>query len=514
MRPERINAIIADINKIRDIYTPLWVQIAQFLSPESGLFYGETKRDEDKNLSVAQYKRIIDQTPIWALKTTIAGLFNALTPPNKKWFAFDASDDEGYYLAKEIEEFIYGEVLESSGFYKLVPQALRELISFGTFCMRKQYLRETIKFKQFTIGSYAIGQDSFGEIDKVAVQYECQVAEFEEEFGFLADDMKLKQKTDTIQYDGLAIKNYNNDVDDNGLKREWIEYYIYKNQVVRKVSYKTNPFLVARFDLTQSAKGWGLGNGLRGIGAIASLQQLLLDFCNAVEEQFDPSTIINADIFKSGDINFGAGVQNFVSVAGGNLKDFAAVNARTINFNYEGFFAALTEFRKMSEKMLDADIFVTVSGAGKNMTAYEVASLEQEKLLRFGSLFQNITTEFLTPLIQEFVDYFYYKKNIPAQKRPKVNYHGMLVIAQRYEELQKMQNAYAIIGNIGNVKPEIWDNIDVDAIPKEVFRLLGLNTNKLNSADTVVAIRQGRAQAAMAQQQSQQMPMPEVLMSA
>lgn len=497
---DKVNSIIAGMDNTRDKYVPLWITIAKYLTPESGVFYSMTKEDADNNLNVSQYKRIIDQTPIWALKTTIAGLFNALTPPSKKWFCLENSDDDydDYGLTKDIERFIY-QNLDSSDFYKLVPQALRELLAFGTFCSRRQYLPETIKFKLFTIGTYSIRQDSFGKIDGVSVKYETKVSEFEEEFGFIPEKAKMKKPDEIICFKGLAVKNYAGELDDKGLNREWIEYYIYDDFIFKRDGHKSNPFLVARFDLTQSAKGWGIGNGMRAIGNVMSLQQLLMDFCNAVEEQFDPSTIINQDLFQNGNISFEPGRQNYVSGVMGELKN-AVTNARTISYNYEAFMALLTEFRTMAQRMLDSDIFLTISGARKNMTATEVASLEQEKLLRFGTLFQNITTEFLTPLVLEYVEYYYYVNNIKQKSQPSVKYFGLLSQAQKLEELQKIQASITFIASIAQFNPEILDCIKFDEIPEKVFRLTGLNYDLIRSKEDVKAIRTARAQAAQDQQ--------------
>jgi hypothetical protein len=503
---KKINAIISSIGETRDNYSPLWARVSQFLTPETGLFYQDYKSDYDKDLNISQYSAIVEQTPIWALKTTVAGLFNALTPPNKKWFALTAENKEQADFAKEIEAFIYEQVNstknESGGFYKIVPQVLRELIAYGTCCLRYQYVDKTMKYLLFTIGTYAIGQDKFGVIDKVGIRYQMQIYEFEDEFKYLPEALKNKDKTDFIEFESLLIKNYAKEPDDKGSVKDWIEYYIYDHkEIIKKQAYKKSPFLVARFDLTQSAHGWGIGNGVRAIGNIESLQKLLIDFCNAIEEQFDPAVIVNQSLFDNGRLSFEAGAQNFASMIGNPLQNNAVINARTINFNYEGFFAALSEFRNMTMKMLDADIFLSISGAGKEMTAYETKLLEQEKLLRFGTLFQNITSELLTPLIYEYVEFYYYIFNTRKEQMIDIKYFGLLAQAQKEEELNKLMLGLNAVFQQANFNPEILDNIAFDKIPQGVFNALSLGSKYLKNQQDVNAVRQQRAQ--MQQQQMQ-----------
>jgi hypothetical protein len=497
MTAENIKKKINKLWTIQKNYARIWYQVTKYLTPENGTYCIDVIREAGSELSIKDYKYIIEQTPIWALKTTIAGIVNAICPQNSRWFSLSAQDDVDYINAKDIENFIY-ENLENTDFYGILNMALREFKCFGSFCARKQIEKDKLLHKIYTIGSYAIDVDKYKNVDAVAVKYDIAISDLEKDFGFVPAKFRHTPKDKDVLLDVLSARNINGDFDDKGAKRKYIEYYISGNEILAKIGYDELPFLVARDDYRGQTDGWGVGSAVRAIGNIVSIQSLLLDFCSALEEQFDPAALINQELFQRGNISFKAGAQNYVNANGADLSK-SVVNARQVQFNYEGFFAALTQFQNMCTRMLDADIFISVSGANKQMTAYETATLNQEKILRLGSLSSVISEQLITPLLKEYVEFYYYQNNIPKKQKIKINYIGALQSLQNQDELRKYIQGLSLLGNIGLLS---W--VKQEKIPTKIFRLIGINTNIIKSPEEYMRDMQAQAQMQGQIQQAQQ----------
>lgn len=497
--PKELNYIITEIEHSRDILVPVWATIAKWLIPESGQFFGVSKKNKEYQIDINRYREMIDIQPRWALKTATSGILNALMPENRKWFAFENSDKgyDNYGLAKDMEKDTY-DALHRDGFYSLAAQGIQELNVFGTFMKRKQFTPDGIKFIKFPIGSYSIGQNIYEEDDKVSVKYEYQKYEFEKEFKVTLKKYKDKKPTDTIYFHTLAIKNYDNTPDDKGRKREWIEYYFDGNEIFKTEGYRENPYDISKFDSSQTKNGWGVGNGIRSIGSIKSQQMLMLEFCNALEKQMNPATAYDASIFNNGRIDLNAGGVNAVVRSGGDISKTVLTSMQNINFNYEVANYMMDKFTSMINKCLDADIFVSVSGARKQMTAYETGILEQEKILRLGALSSNLTKNFIRPTLMGYADYYYYKHGLKKQDQIDITFYGYMALVQKMQEVNNLIQGMGIIGKMSGIMPSILARIKEENIPEKVVKLLNLDADLLATPEEAEAKinAQMRAQAA------------------
>jgi len=82
----------------------------------------------------------------------------------------------------------------------------------------------------------------------------------------------------------------------------------------------------------------------------------------------------------------------------------------------------------------------------------------------------------------------------------KVEYVSLLAQAQKAVGVAAIERTLGFAGSLAQLKPEVIDNLDGDAMLREFVDQVGPPPNTLTSPDDVAKIRQGRARQAEQQQ--------------
>ena len=289
MKFEQVERRFNNMDDIRKSRLPLFSVLSTYLMPHNDPYY----IDKDGQFTLQRYCQLIENTPLWALNVTAAGIFNAIMPSGKKWFRLESADNDlnNYTMTKYVEEYVYKKV-ETSKVNEILIDNIADMIVYGISVNQKRISKDgKTDIIKLAPGAAGVAVNSKNEVNGVSLECKTTLYEFERDFGFLPRESLGKSPFDEIEYKILATENALGDLDDKGLKQNWIEYYFYsgKKEVLKKIGYKRNPYLVCRMGKAQN--GWGIGNGIKTIGAMASLNELMKDFFNALEEQFDPSTV-------------------------------------------------------------------------------------------------------------------------------------------------------------------------------------------------------------------------------
>jgi hypothetical protein len=501
-----INKIVKEIETSKDLLVPIWASISKWLMPEACQFFAHTKKDKEYQIDINKYREHINMSPYWALKTAASGIMNALMPENKKWFALKDKKNSlyDYSVAKKIENYAYP-TISKDGFYSLGTLAVKELNAFGNFLVRKNFTKDGLKFIKFPLGSYSIGSDIYGEVDKISVKYEYQIYEFKKEFKTEVPlKYRNKKETEIIFFHTLLIKNLDKTKDDKGVTRDWIEYHICDNTVFKTAGYVKNPYTYCQLDKASLYSGWGIGSGIRSLATIKSIQSLMLEFCNALEKHLNPAAAYDVSVFENGNVDLEAGARNAISRSNGDISKCIA-NLGVQDINFQVFQYMLDKFENMVNRCLDADIFLSVSGAGKQMTAYEAAIIETEKTLRMGSISSNITSQYTIPMLQNYADYYYYVNGYAKQDEIETELYGYMALVQKMQDLQNLTQGLGIIGNLAQLAPQIINRINADKIPEKIVRLLNLDDDFLVSPQEA-AQKSADMQRALAQEEQARNP--------
>ena len=145
------------------------------------------------------------------------------------------------------------------------------------------------------------------------------------------------------------------------------------------------------------------------------------------------------------------------------------------------------------------------------MTATEVMQRTEENMRILGPTYDRLEREFLVPLVKRAYGILSRQGVIPPPP-PQLTgepftYESPLARAQRLNELSAINQGIAIATPIIQLKPDVVDVIDLDNIMRQIFILAGTSPEIVRDEDTVMQVRQERAQqqaemqaAAMAEQ--------------
>jgi hypothetical protein len=142
------------------------------------------------------------------------------------------------------------------------------------------------------------------------------------------------------------------------------------------------------------------------------------------------------------------------------------------------------------------------------MTATEVAERHEEKLLMLGPVLERLQNELLDPLIEMTFDQIMEAGIAPPppeelQGSPiNVELVSMLAQAQRAVGTNSIDRFIGNLGAVAQFKPEVLDKLDADKWADIYADSLGLPAQIMVAEDQVQALRQQRAQAQQAAQQS------------
>jgi len=133
--------------------------------------------------------RIINETPIFALRTLAAGLMAGLTSPARPWFRLAVRDMDiscnthvGLWLDIVTRRIL--SVLSQSNAYNALHVIYEELGCFGTGCVLiEEDYNDIIRCQTLTAGEYYLASSGKNQIDTLYREYVLTVAQVVERFG-------------------------------------------------------------------------------------------------------------------------------------------------------------------------------------------------------------------------------------------------------------------------------------------------------------------------------------------
>ena len=135
---------------------------------------------------------MINETPVFALRTLAAGLMAGLTSPARPWFRLsirdmDVSDNTPVRLwLDEVTKRVLTVLSQSNG-YNALHVIYEELGCFGTGCMLiEEDYDDVIRCQTLTAGEYYLASSGKNQIDTLYREYVLATGQVVERFGLEA----------------------------------------------------------------------------------------------------------------------------------------------------------------------------------------------------------------------------------------------------------------------------------------------------------------------------------------
>ena len=265
--------------------------------------------------------------------------------------------------------------------------------------------------------------------------------------------------------------------------------------ILEESGYNEFPAVVGRWGASATSVYSEESPGMIAIGDTKQMRHQYLQKGNALDYQVNPALLL-PESAKDHELDFLPGGRSYVSnpTAADQVKPAFDVQIPLGDIN-----ADIMEAQNRINAAFYVDMFLMLAGRTKEMTAFEVAQRNEEKLVQLGPVFSRLNNEVLRGTIERVFNILQRAGQLPqppqslAGRPLNVEYTSMLAKAQRSIRAASLRNYLADLGMVAQMKPEILSKVNPFAIADEFA--------DYHSVAPSVVVPTEDAQAQIAQQQ-------------
>jgi hypothetical protein len=420
----------------------------------------------------------------------------------------------------KVEKVLY-RVFARSNLYHVLPSLYKEFAGFGTGCMLVEPdYRTVIRCRPQTIGSYVLGQDASGRVNRFGRTIWMTVGQMVERFGLEAVPDRIRQAfhahdlNQWHQVQHLIEPNVGRDVESPfGVDKPFRSLYWLKGDTsnagtadpdgfLYRGGYDEFPVMAPRWE-TVGEEAYGCESpGWVGIGESKMLQTQVEDWLEASDQALHPAITAPASLMGQG-VDLLPGGVNYVN-------DDSQVGINPIGaagLNLEASLKGMDMTKQEVREAFFVDLFLMFNNLeGPEKTAREIMERSSEKLLMLGPMLQRTYSELLDPLVDRAFNIAWRAKILPpppdgaSGSDIRVEYISVLAQAQKMVGTTAMEQFIGFVGNVASARPDVLDKVDTDQLVDEYGDMLGVPAKILVPDEEVSAIRQQRLRQQQAQQ--------------
>ncbi len=510
-----------------------WIQnysdLARFILPRRSIWLtqsaGGLPSPNTMTRGLEINESILDPTATFATRICAGGLMSGLASPSRPWFKMVPAqrgvniDDEARQWLDSIEDVIYT-VLARSNFYNAFAQECEDIVIFGT-AVNIIYEDEKDLIRCYTpcVGEYYLASGATMRVDGLYRAFVMTVAQMVDFFGLencSPDIQKLwKEKGGALTTERLVAHSIEpNFAVGNGVGKvkgdfTWREvYWMYGSGGAYPMAmrgFMDNPFTASRWS-TQSNDAYGRSPGMDILPDVRQLQVETARKAEGIEKGLRPPLIGSAELLNkpttqlpghltilNGDVGPGKGIRSIYD-AQFDLdhvsQDIALIQARIKTGLFNDLFLAIIE------------------GPTNEKTKFEIQARLTEKMQVIGPVIENLLSESLQPKLKRIFSILKRKGMIPPTPKSMqgvpldIQFVSILALAQKSASTGGIEALMRMVGELGQIHPDVLDIPDFDETLQEYNDLLGNKQKILKGPKTIAAVRQQRAEQQKQQQQS------------
>lgn len=526
----------------RTSYEPIMADLRDYITPEIGQSLNTDSASQQDNHGQRHDQKILNSLPTEAAMTLASGMQAGITSPSSPWFRLSVPFDWMQFAPGVRQWLDYVQdairrVIAGSNMYEIFHSSYIHMGVFGISCAVLVEDDETVVHgKILDQGSYAIGVNKRGEVDTVYRTFSWTVRQIAEEFGVDKLPEQLQEKLQSSSKGNRDDDTYYNihcliEPNSNALELPetmgkpfrsiyWMDGS-YKNSkgsgILAIRHYSGNPIFCPRWATSPGVGVYGYGPGRMCIGDCMQLQEMEKDKLKAVRKVVDPPMAV-PDSLKGTVLNtFPGGITYFSSVG---LS--AGKPAISPLYEISPDLRALAETIRITENRIKTMFYYDLFKMFSDMeyktppTAEEIIEKKQEKLVNLGPVVESMSSD-LNKVLNRIFQIMWDRGIIPAPPEEliqnatsdsmnlKIEYISPLATAQRIIGLQSLQQYSNYIGQLAQLKPDVLDKFDADAIADHAAESLGIPANVRPDKKVIDKIRADRAKQMKQQQASEQM---------
>lgn len=499
-----------------------WKELREYICPYRGRFLGEQPDEYKPDLS-----KILDSTPLTALRMLSAGMQSGLTSPSRQWFKLSLHDP-AMSEEQSVQEWcdkvqsLMMRVMASSGFYRALHSLYEEIAVFGTSCLViMPDWDHVIDVITLSTGTYYLGRSTGARIDSLYRDMWMTAGEIASEFGeancSAAVCSALENNRDTLFEVRHAIEP-----DTMGASRfPFLSVYWEpgngEDKLLRVGGYNTFPACAPRW-MVGEADIYGYGPASEALPDVKTLMAMKRDYLTGIKKQVNPPLVASSQVLEGGVKTMPNGVTYVTGGVGGPQ----ITPLYNVNLNLADLAGSIEQYKNDVRKSMYVDLFMMLSEQDNGrMTAREVAERHEEKMLALGPVLESLEWELLIPAIDRIFDLMLERDIIPDPPEEiegqdiKIEFVSILAQAQKMMGLSAIEQTVAFAGQIAQVDPTILDTLDSEEVVRTYRDLVGAPAAILREREEVEMIRmQRQAQEQAAQQAAQEQAAAQTMQSA
>lgn len=487
-----------EMEDVFNVIKPDLQELADYFMPRSVQFIARNTRKP-----IVKNRKILDSTPLIALRNFSSGMMSGATSPTNRWFKttfsnIDLAND--YYLKDwcSKQEELTRRILYSSNFYQCLPEIYKQLGVFGFSAVGLESdFDNVVNFKVLPIGSYYYARNSKGKIDSFCRVYMETAQNIVEKFGS-AVPLEI---IETAKENPLKLFELTHFVEQNKYYKpkrlnsrfaKYISVVILsaKNQFLSIKGFSKFPFVV--FEASNCC-GTDYPQDSAGINALADVKQLMTmvkEYAKAVKKIVCPTYKGPASLKnkKLADVP-GAYIEEDEN--GRGISPVYEVNPRILELKQEK-----DELKQVIKEHFYNDLFAMIlSTAERGRTATEVNELKEEKMVLLSPLLEQIHSSLrqilawiydeeirvgiLKPLKKEYQDCKF-----------EIEFVSSLAQAQKVINIASIERFTTFVSNIANaIDPVLKSKLNGEKIIEDYATFANISPTQIVPSDEIDKIR-------------------------
>lgn len=518
MTLKKIKAMHDRMTRLKEPFVPVWDSINKVYRS----FHVGTRGTSSKVMPITINEDIFDSTGSESMRVQTEGITGYLTNPASDWFSLRFEDDdlnenhEGKLWLDSVAK-MFRRVFPKTNFYNANSMMLDQGQLVGTgFMFPERDGARGFNFQTFNEHDVWIDENSKDNVDRVVIKKilttEVLIEEYGENVPKIVKDAEEKAPyREWVVY--IAIypnKDHNEDLLDSFAysSTHWLDEARDEEAVLREGGYRTFPMICWRMFKIPSL-AWGYGTCLEALPEVEKLNLVERDLLTASNFAVDPMWAIPQDME---DEEFDRTPGGMVPVADMNK----APRPMNPGLNYPIGKDVKQDYRRRVENIFKVDFYRLLQTLSERaMTATQVNEMANEKAATIGVMVSRIITEYLNPLFDRLFEIAFENGMLPPVPaslvaggadfdKIKVDYEGVLAqMLKRFTAVVSANQIVQSIGVLGQISPEVYDNVDVDVLARDIVEASARSASSIRPKDVVEQIRQQRAQVQQMQMQMQ-----------
>ena len=487
-----------EMEEVFSVIKPDLQELADYFSPRSVQFIARNARKP-----IVRNRKIIDSTPLIALRNFSSGMMSGATSPTNRWFKtqlpnVDLANDHYLKTWCSKQEELTRQILNSSNFYQCLPEIYKQLGIFGFAAMGLESDYDSVvNFKVLPIGSYYYAKNFQGKIDTFCRVYMETAKNILDKFGpSCPSEIKEAALNNPLKlYELVHFIEPNKFYKQKRLSSRFAKYISVvflsgKNEFVSIKGFSKFPYVVFE---TAYSTDCDYPQDSPGINALADVKQLMTmvkEYAKAVKKIVCPAYKGPASLKnkKMADIP-GAYIEEDEN--GRGISPVYEVNPRVLELKQEK-----DELKQIIKEHFYNDLFAMIlNTAERGRTATEVNELKEEKMVLLSPLLEQIHSALRQILIWIYDEEVRVGILEPLSDkynscRVEIEFVSSLAQAQKVSNISSMERFTTFVSNIANaIDPTLKSKLNGEKIIEDYASFANISPTQLIPSDELEKIR-------------------------